>query len=198
ACARPGGGACPWAAWRARFSKSPSPQSRRAKPATTKPGGSRPRLARSYMAGISFLRARSPVTPKITRAHGSGIRGSRRSWGSRSGLLISMAPHDTHVMTPMSRHPGKLVDGGQQPRRPGRPVGQVQPDQRPAPTGQRLAVAGGLRGFELPERERSTRDRQILDHRTGDLQERPVLRPALVVLAGRVQVPGAPAERDGL
>src|SRR5215468_2946147 len=40
------------------------------------------------MAGISFLRARSPVTPKITTAHGSGIRGRRRSCGSRSGFLL--------------------------------------------------------------------------------------------------------------
>src|SRR5688572_17008650 len=67
-------------------SKLPSPQSARAKPTTTKPGGSRPRLARSYTAGMSFFRDRSPVTPKITRAQGSGIRGSRRSCAVRSGL----------------------------------------------------------------------------------------------------------------
>ena len=36
-----------WAASRAIDSKSPSPQSRRAKPSTTNPGGSSPRLARS-------------------------------------------------------------------------------------------------------------------------------------------------------
>ena len=39
---------------------------------------------------ISFLRARSPVTPKTTSAHGSGTRGSRRSRGSRSGLARSV------------------------------------------------------------------------------------------------------------
>ena len=39
--------ACACAASRAIDSKSPSPQSRRANPSTTKPGGSRPRLARS-------------------------------------------------------------------------------------------------------------------------------------------------------
>src|SRR3954454_23894764 len=39
------------------------------------------------MAGISFLRDRSPVTPKITRPHGPAIRGSRLSRGSRSGLV---------------------------------------------------------------------------------------------------------------
>ena len=39
--------ACSWAAFLAIDSKSPSPQSRRAKPSMTKPGGSSPRLARS-------------------------------------------------------------------------------------------------------------------------------------------------------
>ena len=38
------------------------------------------------MAGMSFLRARSPVTPKMTRTHGPATRGIRRSRGSRSGL----------------------------------------------------------------------------------------------------------------
>ena len=37
-------------------------------------------------AGSSFLRARSPVTPKMTSAQGSGIRGRRRSSGSRRGF----------------------------------------------------------------------------------------------------------------
>src|SRR4051812_20942034 len=44
------------------------------------------------MAGRSFLRARSPVIPKTTRAQGSGTRGSRRSRGSRSGLVIIFRP----------------------------------------------------------------------------------------------------------
>src|SRR3954470_2044325 len=35
---------------------------------------------------MSFFRDRSPVTPKITRAQGSGIRGSLRSCAVRSGL----------------------------------------------------------------------------------------------------------------
>src|SRR3954470_15938939 len=39
------------------------------------------------MAGISFFRDRSPVTPKTTRAHGSGMRGRRRSRGSRRRLV---------------------------------------------------------------------------------------------------------------
>src|ERR687886_447248 len=41
------------------------------------------------MAGSSFLRARSPVMPKTTSAHGAGTRGSRRSRGSLSGLVIT-------------------------------------------------------------------------------------------------------------
>src|SRR4051794_15344822 len=43
------------------------------------------------MAGISFLRARSPVTPKTTSAQGSGMRGSRRSRGSRSRLVGALS-----------------------------------------------------------------------------------------------------------
>src|SRR6516164_2189654 len=38
------------------------------------------------MAGISFLRARSPVTPNMTRMQGPATRGMRRSRGSRRGL----------------------------------------------------------------------------------------------------------------
>src|SRR3954449_3060418 len=80
--------ACSRAAERASSENSTSPQSRRAKPSSAKLVGSSPRLARSYTAGSSFLRARSPVMPKTTRAQGSGTRGSRRSRGSRSGLVI--------------------------------------------------------------------------------------------------------------
>src|ERR1700759_4669184 len=38
------------------------------------------------MAGSSFLRARSPVTPNMTSTHGPATRGIRRSRASRSGL----------------------------------------------------------------------------------------------------------------
>src|SRR3712207_4456047 len=61
-------------------------QSRRANPVRAKPCGSRPRLVRSYTAGMSFLRDRSPVTPKITRPQGPAMRGRRLSRGSRSGF----------------------------------------------------------------------------------------------------------------
>src|SRR5437762_12465379 len=97
-----------------------------------------PRLARSYTAGMSFLRARSPVTPKITRAHGSGIRGRRRSCGSRSGLPTSDL---------LREGPG----GIEQPGETGGAVGQVQVEQGAPALGQRLPVArrlGGLQGAE--------------------------------------------------
>ncbi len=41
---------------------------------------------RQLVAGTTFLRARSPVTPKITTAHGAAIRGSRLSRLSRNGF----------------------------------------------------------------------------------------------------------------
>src|SRR3954447_11917736 len=66
--------------------KSSFAHSRRAKPTSEKPGGSSPRVARLYTAGISFLRDKSPVTPKMTRPDGPAMRGSRRSAGSRSGF----------------------------------------------------------------------------------------------------------------
>ena len=40
---------------------------------------------------MSFLRARSPVTPNITTTHGPATRGMRRSRGSRSGLTGSLS-----------------------------------------------------------------------------------------------------------
>src|SRR5919204_66893 len=56
----------------------------RAAPTTWNDTGSSRCSARLYRAGISFLRVRSPVAPKMTIAHGSGVR-ARRS-PSRSGF----------------------------------------------------------------------------------------------------------------
>src|SRR6266568_4845840 len=172
---------CSCAASLASASKSPSPQSRRANPSTTKLGGSIPRLARSYTAGISFLRARSPVTPKITRAQGSGMRGSRRSCGSRSGLA---------TLDLLGQGPG----GGEEPGGARRSVGQMQMQERPPALGERLPVAGGLRRLQLTERERLPGYRQVDADRAGDLEERAELWPALVVLPGRVQESRPPPE----
>src|SRR5690606_15026463 len=92
----------------------------------------------SYTAGISFFRARSPVTPKITRPHGPAILGSRLSWGSRSGLttVTRQTPQSSTVRPDRSDAPsaGRTVGsrrgfgGGQQLREPGPAIGEVQPD----------------------------------------------------------------------
>ena len=112
--------------------------------------GGRTRAARSWSAaargwpgrrppGSSFLRARSPVMPKTTRAHGSGTRGSRRSRGSRSGLGI-IRPG----VPPGSRSTAVRRSASAQLADPGGAVGQVQVQRRPAPVGEGLPVAGGL------------------------------------------------------
>src|SRR4051794_28985083 len=101
------------AASRASSANSPSPQSRRANPSSAKFVGSRPRLARSYTAGSSFFRARSPVIPKTTRAQGSGTRGSRRSRGSRSGLVIIAGRRACEWAW-------SVLEVGRRPRRPAR------------------------------------------------------------------------------
>src|SRR5690606_20243537 len=84
--------ACSFTASCTTWAKSWSSQSRRAKPVSAKAGGRRPRLARSYTAGMSFLRARSPVTPNITNPHDPAMRGKRRSRGSRRGLTTGEPP----------------------------------------------------------------------------------------------------------
>src|SRR5437764_13506985 len=178
-------------------SKSPSPQSRRAKPSSTKSVGSRPRLARSYTAGISFLRARSPVTPNTTSAHGSGTRGSRRSRGSRSAFLgPSSAPSRTLTSRPSSRR----VSGGgrEQLPQPASAVGEVQAYDGAFATLDRQQVAERLRQLQPPERERLPGYVEVGGVRAGDLQERPHLRAALVELPGRMQEPRRPPEGDGV
>ena len=89
---------------------------------------------------MSFLRARSPVTPKMTSPHGPAMRGSLRSCGSRSGLVCS--------------RPGTAFTDGSPQRlphllEPGRPVGDVQAQHRPAVIGEHLSVADGLGGEDL-------------------------------------------------
>src|SRR5918998_3293626 len=91
------------------------------------------------MAGMSFLRDRSPVTPKMTRLHGPAIRGRRLSRGSRSGL-VHPAAADVAVLISLlggrwSRTrvaeiiPGllELLHGTRQGDQAGHPVGEVQP-----------------------------------------------------------------------
>ena len=71
---------------RTTWPKSWSSQSLRANPTSEKPGGSSPRLAKSYTAGMSFFRLRSPVTPKMIKPDGPAMRLSLRSAGSLSGF----------------------------------------------------------------------------------------------------------------
>src|SRR6266536_2230580 len=118
---------------------------------------------------MSFLRARSPVTPKITSAQGSGIRGRRRSCGSRSGLP---------TLDLLGQGPG----GSQQPGQAGPAIGQVQMEQWAAALRQGLPVAGRLGGLQRAEAVRLPGYRPVGVDRAGDLEERAVLRTALVVL----------------
>ena len=81
--------------------------------------------------GISFLRARSPVTPKTTSAHGSGTRGSRRSRGSRSGLaehgpVLEVAGRGTAPRGPR-RRTGRLARPAVARRSPARRCSTVGP-----------------------------------------------------------------------
>src|SRR5438270_12650236 len=71
------------------------------------------------MAGISFLRARSPVTPNTTSAHGSGTRGSRRSRGSRSGLGIMRRPRGGWRSAVPSSEDGTAGRSGRRPESAG-------------------------------------------------------------------------------
>ena len=141
------------------------------------------------MAGISFLRARSPVTPKMTSAHGSGIRGRRRSCGSRKGVRCEgsgwLSARHPHTLFRARAAASELPHAR-------RPVGEVQPQQGPAAAGQGLPVAGGLGGLELAEGVRPPGHVQVVGDCTRDLQEHADRRTTLVVLAGGVQEPRAP------
>src|SRR5262249_14187159 len=194
--------ACCWAARRATSSKSLSPHSRRAKPSSTKSVGSSPRLARSYTAGISFLRARSPVTPNTTSAHGSGTRGSRRSRGSRSGLgrgsaiskrlidllasALARSGLSAYWFARYARSRCLLSPRLQHLPEAGAAVGQVQPQHRVPAGGQRGQVTGRLGRLQGAEAVRLAGHRQVLRHCAGDLQERTHRRAALVELPGGV------------
>src|SRR4051812_14556616 len=128
---------------------------------------------------MSFLRARSPVTPNTTSAHGSGTRGSRRSRGSRSGFV--MRPPATRAAGFAGSYEwaaGRV----EQLAQPGGAVGQVQPQHRPLPRLERLQVTEGLGELQPAEGERLTGDVEIGVVDAGHLQEHPDLRTALVVL----------------
>jgi hypothetical protein len=170
------------AASRASSSNSPSPQSRRAKPSSTKPGGSSPRLARSYTAGMSFFFARSPVTPKTTSAHGSGTRGQppvagvaqRVRAGGRRG-------HGRPALRQQRAQAGRAVD-------------QVQAQHRAGRAGRAREVAQRLRRLQRAEGEVAARDLEVLAPAPSPAGSAG-LRAALVELPGGVQEARRPPER---
>src|SRR3954462_3326437 len=129
---------------------------------------------------MSFLRARSPVTPKTTSAHGSGTRGRRRARGSRRGLRgpVGCFIGASHRLA---------GDRLQQLLQSGATVGQMQPDDGSLPALQCLQVAECLRELQTAERKWLSRYVEVGGVRPGDLQERAALRSALVELTGRVQ-----------
>src|SRR5215475_6656564 len=105
------------------------------------------------MAGMSFFLARSPVTPKMTRAQGSGMRGSRRSCGSRSGLLMTPPALVGLVIRPPAsvRWSCQAFRRGEQLGDAGGPVGEVQVQQWPFALRQRLPVTRRLRRLQGAE-----------------------------------------------
>src|SRR3954468_13776198 len=132
------------------------------------------------MAGISFLRDRSPVTPKITRPHGPATRGSRLSAGSRRGLdqprppapfmavLIVLLDRHSRSGTPAAAGgASQLLDGLGQGHQSGDAVDQVQAQHPGAARGQR----GGVR-----RRDRSLQLIELLVVLTGPL-DRVAARP---------------------
>src|SRR5690242_8653647 len=77
---------------------------------------------------MSFLRDRSPVTPKITKPQGPAMRGSRLSRGSRSGLvhvsswrLLAAA---VIASSPHSRRYGYILATTPRTAKPGAPTGR--------------------------------------------------------------------------
>ena len=70
----------------------------------------------------------------------------------------------------------------------------MNPQHRPAVRGENVRVTPGLGLLQIAEGELGAWHRDVRGDRTGQLQEGPVLVPSLVVLAGRVQVPGTPPE----
>src|SRR5215469_9620749 len=146
------------------------------------------------MAGISFFRARSPVTPNSTRTHGPATRGMRRSRGSRNGLtIISLAPlavrrargalaSAARVRAGGARNggaggqdsPSCSVRGGagrvEQLAQARCPVPQVKADGRAAALTQRAEVSQGLGELQPAQGEVPPRNLHIVLDGAGDLQ----------------------------
>ena len=97
----------------------------------------------------------------------------------------------------LAAQPEHLLDSrGEPPHRLGEVVAFEPQVLGAAPAAaQRLQVAGGLGVLQRPEAERPARDRDVLRTVVDEHEEAPRGRPALVQLAGRVQVARPVAER---
>ena len=127
------------------------------------------------------------MTPKMTSAHGSGMRGSRRSSGSRSGL--------TGPIVMASGLPGRRPRRGAAPRRPARSVRCSHSSGRPRParacrSPAAWAACSSPNVYGRPGTSRSSVTAPVI------CRNEPDRRAALVVLAGGVQEPWPPAEGD--
>src|SRR5919107_1692735 len=93
--------------------------------------------------------------------------------------------------------PEEPLDARREPaHRPGEVVAlQSQPAGAAPAAAQRLEIAGGLGVLQRPEAVRPAGDRDVLGPVVDDDEEAPGRRPALVELAGRVQVAWPVAER---
>src|SRR6476661_5699321 len=136
------------------------------------------------MAGMTFLRDRSPVTPKSTMPHGPAMRGRRRSCGSRSGFVYViwvLARSGAGLARASSGSCEDFADDGEVAG-----AAHVQAQHRTTVLGEHLTVADRLGGQELLERERPVRHREVGLGLPGHLEVDPGRGSALVVLAGRV------------
>src|SRR4051812_11975349 len=125
---------------------------------------------------MSFLRERSPVTPKITRALGPAIRLRRRSSGSRSGVC----PREMGTDISRGISCWLLLCGFEEGEHVGGRVGDRQRDDGTPVLGEDGGIAGGLRLDELTEGERPLGDLEIHLCALEDLQEHALRRAALV------------------
>src|SRR3954470_4691689 len=99
---------------------------------------------------MSFFRDRSPVTPKITRAQGSGIRGSLRSCAVRSGLPTgSILPVLCVVHLPYCARQGPDARTALFARGPPYSAGPLAPDQA-ASLGRAAPAAAALSDLSTP------------------------------------------------
>ncbi len=106
-----------------------------------------PRFARSYTAGMSFFRDRSPVTPKMMRLDGPAMRFSRKSLGGAERVLARTDHGWLHARLrrqPIaSRSVWSCADGSV----------RVRVSTGATMVGEHARVARRLRGDELAEGE---------------------------------------------